>query len=619
MTALADDARTPLISVRDLRIDLQHDRRSRSLVRGVGLEIGAGEMVGIVGESGSGKSLTARSLIGLLPENVVARGEVRYGGRNLLDLPERALAGLRGGEIGLVLQDPFTMLNPLHKCGRHLSESLQGMSKAERRADVERRLREVGISNPAVADQYPFQLSGGMRQRVAIAAALARDPRLLIADEPSTALDVTTQMEILELLGRLQQRRQMGILLITHDLRLAFSVCDRVYVFYAGGVLETAHARELEREPLHPYTLALLMSEPSLSRRAAVLPESTGAVPPPDAVRDRCAFSARCAWAADVCLQGEPPLAAVDGPGRASACVRIAEIRSQLSAARNRVDDVLAAPRDEREGEALLTVEGVSKTFKTGSRSVVSLDDVTLDVREGEAVGLVGESGSGKTTLGRCIVGLESSDAGRIVVGGVDVTSYRRLRGSELRRARQTVQMIFQDPYSSLNPARSIGATLMEAIAVCDPSARRARARAGVLLEQVGLPRAYAERRPDALSGGERQRVAIARALALKPRLIVCDEPVSALDVSVQAQILNLLGELQQELGVAYLFISHDLAVVRQIADRIYVLLHGKLVESGSADEVLDAPSHPYTRRLIASVPDAAAAASEALRAVRGS
>jgi oligopeptide/dipeptide ABC transporter ATP-binding protein len=591
-----------LLQVRNLCIEVTRIHGTRTLVSSAELDLSVGETIGIVGESGSGKSLTARSIIGLLPENVRARGEIRYRDMNLLDLPERSLSRIRGGEIGLILQDPFTMLNPVHRCGAHIAESLTELPRRMRRAEILRRLREVGIHDETVADRYPFQLSGGMRQRVGIAAALARDPRLLIADEPSTALDVTTQLEILNLLRALQESRGMGLVFITHDLRLAFSMCDRVYVFYAGAVLEIAQAVDIEREPLHPYTHGLLLSEPPLDRRLAALTEIQGAVPQPDDVRDRCPFAARCAWARDACSQGPTPLRPIEDD-RLSACIRIDEIREELTAARVQGEQSALATLRASSANRLLEVVTVSKEFVNGRRHVVALNQVSLDLGEGESVGLVGESGSGKTTLGRCIVGLESPDRGQIVVDGVEVSTYAHLNARQRRQVRQTVQMIFQDPYSSLNPARSIGSILAEALTVTGAKSRNVRAAAIELLERVGLPRSYAERRPAALSGGERQRVAIARALAVNPKLIVCDEPVSALDVSVQAQILNLLGKLRDQLGVSYLFITHDLSVVRQMADRIYVLYRGDIVESGLVEDILDRPKHSYTRRLIASVP----------------
>ena len=540
--------------------------------------------------------MTARALVGLLPAGVHAGGDVVVRDRNLLSLGERELRRVRGREVALLLQDPVTMLNPRMRIGKQIVE---GAPPARRsRGEAVRRLSEVGIGDPSVADRYPFQLSGGMLQRVGLAAALASDPDILIADEPSTALDVTTQQEILTLLRRLQEARGMGLVLITHDLRVAFSICERIYVLYAGSLLEVASGARLEAEPLHPYTLGLLLSEPSVTRRFAELPGIAGSVPSPDEVAGRCPFTTRCLWAAERCTASDPPLRELE-PGRLSACVRVEEIRGEMAANREAAEARAAPAVTVRSAaQPLLRVDDVVKQF--GQRGdAQALGGVSIDVGAGESVGLVGESGSGKTTLARCLVGLETPTSGGIVLDGVDISDYARLSAADRRRIRRTVQMIFQDPYSSLNPVRTIGATLQEALNAGSDRAASPRD----LLVRVGLAPEYASRKPASLSGGERQRVAIARALALGPKLIVCDEPVSALDVSVQAQILNLFKSLREELGIGYVFITHDLAVVRQITDRMYVLYRGELVESGRVADVLDAPTHPYTARLVASVP----------------
>ena len=574
----------------------------RTIADGVSLYVEQGETVGIVGESGSGKSLTARAIMGLLPPGVEAAGEVRYRGRQILGLSETELRGIRGTQIGLVLQDPFTMLSPLRRCGRHIDELLRDergrrLPRARRHAEAFRRLREVGIDDPSVVNRYPFQLSGGMRQRVGLAAALARDPHVLIADEPSTALDVTTQKEILALLGSLQEDRGMGLVLITHDLRVAFERCDRVYVLYAGALLEVAPARELEQEPLHPYTLGLLLSEPAVDRRMSELVAIPGSVPAPDDVADRCAFSTRCVWVTERCVAAPPPLVPV-GAGRLSACVRLDEIRDELVAKRQAASRESVMAGELPIGSPIVRAERLVKRF--GSLTAVA--NVSIEVGTGESVGIVGESGSGKTTLARCLVGLSTPDEGTIEIAGFAAHDFSALTSHDRRALRRTVQMVFQDPYSSLNGVRTVGATLKEALGVAGRTADGI----GPLLEQVGLPADYARRKPASLSGGERQRVAIARALAVEPRLLICDEPVSALDVSVQAQILNLLARLRRELGLSYIFITHDLAVVRQVVDRIYVLYRGQVVEAGKVDQVLDRPAHDYTKRLVESVPGAA-------------
>ncbi|GMQ85170.1 MAG: ABC transporter ATP-binding protein [Acidimicrobiia bacterium] len=597
----------PLLDVHDLRVSSDAGRKQRAITTGMNLTVEAGETVGIVGESGSGKSMTARAIVRLLPPGVFADGRVVFEGRDLLDLNERAMIGVRGSGISMMLQDPFTMLNPLLRCGAHIDESLSDrrrLSKSERRAEVMRRLAEVGIDGDAVAGRYPFQLSGGMRQRVALAAALARDPKLLIADEPTTALDVTTQAEILELLRSVQQDRGMGVLLITHDLRVAFSVCDRIHVLYAGGVVEMSPAPAMEREPLNPYTLGLLLSEPAADRRQPELVAIPGSVPEPDEVAGSCSFAPRCSWVAERCWEGKPALVEAE-PGRLSACIRLDEIRPQmLELRRSAALHVEAAPAVNTVVDSLIAVNEVSKTFKDGGGEVEALRSVSVAFDRGESVGMVGESGSGKTTLGRCLVGLETPSSGSIEIGGIDASNYQRLGKLDRSRLRGTIQIVFQDPYSSLNPRHTVGRALREAVRVHhegDTSAEEPTV--GSLLEQVGLPASYARRKPASLSGGERQRVAIARALAVRPDFLVCDEPVSALDVSVQAQILNLFKELREALGIGYLFITHDLAVVRQVVDRAYVLYRGEVVEQGPVDALFDDPQHVYTRKLIASLP----------------
>jgi peptide/nickel transport system ATP-binding protein len=516
---------------------------------------------------------------------------------------------VRGTRISLLLQDPFTMLNPLQTAGAHLAETLPKAARRDRgrrREDITRRLDEVGLAAD-VARRYPFQLSGGMRQRVALAAALARDPELLIADEPTTALDVTTQAEVLALLTDIQQRRRMSLILITHDLRVAFSVCDQIQVMYAGLVLEQAPAAELAAEPAHPYSLGLLLAEPPVTHYVDQLTSIPGSVPPADTIVGTCAFAARCHWAQPDCAAASPPLAPVSAH-RTSACLRLDEIRGDLRDALSPAGNPAALPTAATAGgRAVMTLAGVSKTYHTNrlagrARATTALDGVSFQVGHGESVGLVGETGSGKTTIARAILGLTTPDAGTIDLVGIDASDYRRLDRAHLRQVRRLVQAVFQDPYASLNPALSIGATLREVLGIrghiADP-----RREIADLLGQVGLPASYAQRRPVALSGGERQRVAIARALALRPRLLICDEPVAALDVSAQAQVLELIRDIRRRHGMSMLFITHDLSVVRQMTDRVIVLYHGQVVEAGDTATVLDTPRHPYTRRLLDAVP----------------
>jgi peptide/nickel transport system ATP-binding protein len=598
---------SPVLEVEGLRVErIRPGGRRDTIVTGADLALGPGETIGIVGESGSGKSMTARAIMGLLPRNLAASGQVRYRGRNLLGLREREWQAVRGGEIGLILQDPFTMLNPVMTCGKIIGESLPReprLSRDAQRREVLRRLAEVGIRDPSVADRYPFQLSGGMRQRVGIAAALARDPRVLLADEPTTALDVTTQRDVLALIKGIQAARGMSMILITHDLRVAFAVCDRVNVLYAGSLIEAGSSAELDAEPLHPYTLGLLLSEPSAERRTGELVTIPGSVPAPDEVAGSCTFAPRCRWAAPACSAGSPPLAEV-APGRLSACVRVPEIRAEMAALRRRGEqEDRAGASSPQAAASLIQVQDARKVFRTGRRSVTALDGVSIEVGEHESVGIVGESGSGKTTLARILVGLEQATSGQVVIDGIPANNWASLSARDRRKLRSTVQIVFQDPYSSLNPMRSIGSILREAVALGEPALKDRNAEVGNLLRSVGLPADYAGRKPVALSGGERQRVAIARVLAAQPRILLCDEPVSALDMSVQAQILNLLIKLRSERGLGYLFITHDLSIVRQVTERLYVMQNGKVVESGPTEEVLSNPRDPYTAALLKSVP----------------
>jgi peptide/nickel transport system ATP-binding protein len=592
-----------LLEVRGLSISAANS----TITTGTHLTLRRGESVAIVGESGSGKSLTAKAIARLLPPGVTATGSIRYDGHDVLELTEQQMRPLRGRRISMLLQDPFTMMNPLMKCGKHVEEMLRGdprfAGRAAMRTEVARRLAEVGIADPDVADRMPFQLSGGMAQRVAIASSLARDPELLIADEPSTALDVTTQAEIMKLLKRVQQARGMSLILITHDLRLAFSTCDRIHVLYAGSLLEVGDAPAVQRDPFHPYTLGLLLSEPPADRRVPKLIAIPGQVPRPDAVAGRCAFADRCHWAQEKCRAGKPPLMDLE-TGRLTACIRRNEIAAEMRTLRDTALEA-SAPPETKAAPAIIHVTRVVKTFAGHrGRSVRALKGVSIELRPGESVGLVGESGSGKTTLGRILVGLETATEGSIRVNEVEASRFSALTPDDRAKVRRTIQMVFQDPYSTLNPRHSVRRALREAIGTGGPSAlASADQRIAALLREVGLPENYAARRPQSLSGGERQRVAIARALSVNPKVLVCDEPVSALDVSVQAQILNLFKRLQGELGLSYLFITHDLAVVRQIADRVYVLYLGEIVEQGPTEEVMRNPQHPYTRRLLESAP----------------
>lgn len=594
-----------LLEVHDLVVTAGSKSAQRPILRGVDLRLAPGEALALVGESGSGKSMLARSVMHLLAPGLTMSGSIRYRGRELVGLREQELQRLRGREIAMVFQDPFTALNPTMTCGDQVVELLRDgegrpLRGESRREEIARRLAEVGVTDAAVGAAYPGELSGGLRQRVGIAASLALDPAVVIADEPTTALDVTTQREILRLLRSLQRSRGMGLILITHDLRVAFSMCDRAAVMYAGAVVETGPSSELSGRPGHPYTSGLLGSEPPTDRRLHRISGIGGSSARAADHPHDCAFAPRCAWAVDICRAERPPLLPV-GPARSVACHRHGDHELTGPAGPAREDVAAAGGRSESPLPPILTIRGISKTYGSIRRQVTALAEVDLEIGAGEAVGIVGESGSGKTTLARCLMGLERPDAGTITLAGTQIHDYGRLGREDLARVRRTVQMVFQDPNSTLNPAKTVGATVLEAARTGGkiPS----RDSVAQLLERVGLSASLAGRKPRALSGGQRQRVAIARALAVEPSLLVCDEAVSALDVSVQSQVLNLLNDLREELGISILFITHDLAVVRQVVDRVYVMHRGRAVESGPTANVLDTPRDPYTRTLMAAAP----------------
>ncbi len=530
-----DTSSTPLLSLRHLTIALPKGADRPYAVEDVSYDVHRGEIMCVVGESGSGKSMAANAVMGLLPKGVrPAGGEALFDGQDLLTLNERQHRQLRGLRIGMIFQEPMTALNPLMRVGAQISEVFEAhgrLSARERQAQALALLTEVGIPEPEKAIRaYPFQLSGGQRQRVMIAMALALEPELLIADEPTTALDVTTQAQILELILDLQRRRGMAVMFITHDFGVVAEIANRVCVMRHGQIVELGDARDVLTHPRHDYTRALIEAIPS-----DVVPEARGAE--------------------------------TDTP--------------------------------------LLEVRGLNKVFRSKgglfkpAREVHALRDVTFSLVKGETIGIVGESGSGKSTLGRCVVRLEHPDSGTLSLSGTD---FMHLRKEALRRERHRVQMIFQDPYASLNPRHRVGYAIAQGPLANGVTRDKAMAQADDLLELVGLG-GTADRFPHEFSGGQRQRIGIARALALEPELIVADEAVSALDVSIQAQILALLEELKQKLSLSLLFITHDLRVAAQICDRIIVMQHGRIVEQGLARDVFLSPQEAYTRQLLEAIP----------------
>jgi len=606
------EAASALLTVEALTIQFATAAGWLTVVEDVGFRVRVGETVGLVGESGSGKTVTSLGVMGLLPQRSArrARGSVWLGGRELTALDDAAMRRVRGNEISMIFQEPMTSLNPAFSVGNQIAEAVRLHRGATRRAAWDRAVEMldlVGIPDARRrASDYPHAFSGGMRQRAMIAMALACEPKLLIADEPTTALDVTIQAQVLDLIGSLQQALGMAVLFVTHDLGVVADICDRVVVMYAGQVVEEATVPALYRRPRHPYADALLASMPQLGATGVHLHVIPGQVPTPGRLPEGCRFHPRCEHAVAACLSTDVPLIPVADDGRVR-CLRAEEVRLVGS---RWADAQLAAPSRPATAGAvpLLELRGLTKSFPVRSGvlkrvvgQVQAVDGIDLTVHQGETVGLVGESGSGKSTVARVALRLIEPTAGMVRFDGQDITAMGQ---RELRRQRRGMQIVFQDPYSSLDPRATIGDTIGEPLAVHEGLRKGEReVRAAELLRQVGLAPQYLRRYPYEFSGGQRQRVAIARALALRPRLLICDEPVSSLDVSTQSQVINLLIDLQQELGLAYLFIAHDLSVVRHMSDRIAVMYLGQIVEHGPAEEVYRRPRHPYTEALLSAIP----------------
>ena len=673
MPAAAPAKATPVLEVEALKTQFFTDDGPVRAVDGVSFTVAAGEALGIVGESGSGKSVTAMSLMRLLeePARIVA-GRIAFLGRDVLAMSQSELRKLRGGGMAMVFQDPMTSLNPVLRIARQLTETMVVHGRYGEREAGERGVKllgRMGITTPQRAvNSYPHQFSGGMRQRVALAMGMSNEPSLLIADEPTTALDVTIQAQILELLRELNRDFGTAIVLISHDLGVIASVCSRVVVMYAGEVVEEGPAEAILSDPKHPYSWALINAVPRLDREplnGKRLVAIEGAPPDPLEEPKGCRFAPRCPFRIERCDE-HPELSAV-GPERKSRCwvtqaggslstpqVAPTNGRATASSPAREADPSSRAerspsPRLREEGRAegpgehgsapanahqaphppsaapplgrpllasgerlaasLLEVSGLVKHFALPKRGffeahryVHAVDGVDLEVRRGETVGLVGESGCGKSTLARLILRIHRPDSGSIRFGGEEIA---QASPAAIRPLRRRLQMVFQDPYASLNSRMTVGEMLEEPLRLhgIAASANEARERIGELLATVRMSPKAAARYPHEFSGGQRQRISIARALAARPEFIVADEPISALDVNIQAQILNLMLQLQQELGLTYLFIAHDLAVVRHISDRVVVLYLGKVAEVAPARDLFEAPLHPYTRYLISAVP----------------
>jgi peptide/nickel transport system ATP-binding protein len=601
----------PLLEVRDLRTYIYTRRGVVKAVDGATFSVRRGETLGIVGESGSGKSMTCLSILRLVPEpgGRIVGGEIFFDGENLLAKSPEEMRRLRGSRIAMILQDPMASLNPAMTVGEQIAETLalhrglRGRALHERVVEL---LRQVRISDPERrVHAYPHQMSGGIRQRVAGAIAISCQPSLLIADEPTTSLDVTIQSQYLRLLKEIQRETNLALVFVTHDLGIVAKLCDRVAVMYAGRIVELGRTRDIFNHPRHPYAVGLLNCLPTLRRGREPLTAIEGQPPDLANVPTGCSFTPRCPIAEPRCGEKRPPLEPVDGE-HLVACIRAGETATLT----RRVITVSAAsvPAAEpaRNGEVILEARQLTKHFPLARGTILSrrfgtvkaVDGVDFVLRRGETLGLVGESGCGKTTTARLVLSLERPTSGGVFFRGRDIHSLGRHERGGYRRA---VQAVFQDPYSSLNPRLTIRTTVSEPLAQTEPDLTRAEVaeRVAASLTRVGLRPRIADDYPHELSGGQRQRVAIARALTTNPECILLDEAVSALDVSIRAQVMNLLREIQDRLGVSYLFIAHDLAVVKYVSTRIGVMYLGKLVETAAADELYANPLHPYTQVLL--------------------
>ncbi|MFC4061115.1 dipeptide ABC transporter ATP-binding protein [Planomonospora corallina] len=614
----------PVLEVADLDVTFGSGPGAVHAVRGVSYALRPGEVLGIVGESGSGKSVTSLAVMGLLPPHARVTGSVRLQGQEILGASEKRLTAFRGRTISMVFQDPLSALTPVYRVGDQIAEAVRIHQDVGREAAAKRAvelLDLVGIPNPAQrARAFPHEFSGGMRQRAVIAMAIANDPDVIICDEPTTALDVTIQAQVLEVLKTAQRETGAAIVMITHDLGVVAGFVDRVLVMYAGRPVETGTVDDIYYRPRMPYTIGLLASVPRMDRPAGRLIPIEGNPPSPAALPPGCPFAPRCPMEIPECNEGEPVLAPVGTRGQRAACIRAHEIEARDlppeevygtaeedeggPAAAEAAER--AAPERRERREAVLEVDGLVRhypllkgaIFKRRVGTVHAVDGIGFDIRRGETLGLVGESGCGKTTTLMQILELARPQAGAITVLGRDTAS---MTARDRMAVRRDMQVVFQDPLAALDPRMTVYDILAEPLRT--HGVRNAGPRVRELLTLVGLETGHAERYPQDFSGGQRQRIGIARALALEPKLVVLDEPVSALDVSIQAGVINLLEDLKVRLGLSYLFVAHDLSVVRHIADRIAVMYLGKIAEIGRVDLVYGTPTHPYTQALLSAIP----------------
>ncbi|AMS05065.1 MAG: ABC transporter ATP-binding protein [Acidipropionibacterium acidipropionici] len=605
---------TPVLQIRDLNVRFPSEDGVVHAVRGVDLTVHAGEVVGLVGESGSGKSVTSMSVMGLLDDTAEVQGSIKLHGTELLGRSDDWMSRIRGKKVAMVFQDPLSALTPVYTVGDQIVEALQVHGKYSDRQAWDRALellRMVGIPNPEVRiKSFPHEFSGGMRQRVVIAMAIANDPDLIIADEPTTALDVTIQAQILDLLRVAQRETHAGVIMITHDLGVVAGLADRVAVMYAGRIIERSSVEDAFYHSRHPYTIGLLGSlpRPDLDKDEPLTPVE-GNPPSLLALPPGCPFAPRCPMVTAECVAAEPALVPTDRPDHNAACIRHSELAGKKYAdVYPRADVPPAAEERSRSDEVILHVENLVKTyplmkgavFKRRVGTVHAVDHISFDIRTGETLGLVGESGCGKTTTIMSVLELAAPEEGKVVVLGHDTADLAR---ADRRKVRQDLQVVFQDPMASLDPRLPIYDIIAEPLKYNGYPKADIPGRVEELMDLVGLEPAHANRYPRNFSGGQKQRVGIARALALEPKLLVLDEPVSALDVSIQAGVLNLLEKLRIEMGLSYLFVAHDLSVVRHITHRVAVMYLGHIVELGPVSDVFDNPEHPYTQALLSAIP----------------